>query len=371
MKVVQLTTVHPVHDTRIFVKQCPTLSKAGYDVTLLACADEHVKSEAFTITVMPRPSNRSARMLFGSTWMLKTALKSRASIYHFHDPELLVVGLVLRALGKTVIYDVHEDYSETIRIRHWIPKALRPLIARCFDAFERVAAKLMSANVAATPAIARRLPKRNTVVVQNFPVVEEFQGISLDDYELRPPHLAYAGIISHERGVLELVRSLPLIAKEVPSVRLTLAGSFGNERIEAELRSEPGWALVDFQGWVNRRELVACLGRARAGMVAFHPVGNFVEAFPVKMFEYMAAGLPVIASDFPLNRQLVRDRDCGLLVDPHSPQDVASAAIRLLSDTALAKQRGMNGRRAVIDEFSWDSQRKKLLALYSSLVEAS
>lgn len=369
VKVAQLTSVHPVQDTRIFVKQCPSLAAAGYDVVLIACSDDVVSDASFRIRTLSRSKSRAARMIVSSAQILKAAIDSKASIVHFHDPELLFVGLILRALGRSVIYDVHENYKESIRIRHWIPRPLRSIVASVFDLFERFATRLMTANVAATPAIARRLPSNNTVVVQNFPVVEEFRSIGLDDYEQRAPNLAYVGAFSRERGIMELVRSLPMIVAVEPRARLVLAGSFDDRELERQVRSEDGWAYVDYRGWLKRREVVALLAAARIGVVALYPVGNYIEAYPVKLFEYMAAGLPVIASDFPLNRQLVTGHSCGVLVNPHSHEEIAAAAIRLLTDPTSARRHGIAGRNAVVNEFSWDNEQRKLLALYAKIAE--
>lgn len=369
VKVAQLTSVHPVQDTRIFVKQCPSLAAAGYDVVLIACSNDAVSDASFRITTLKRFKSRAARMMISSTQMLKAAIGSKASIVHFHDPELLIVGLILRALGRSVIYDVHEDYKESIRIRHWIPSSLRSIVASFFDLFERLASRFMTANVAATPAIARRLPTNNTVIVQNFPVVEEFRSIGLEDYEQRAPNLVYVGAFSRERGILELVQSLPMIVAVLPRARLLLAGSFDDRELEGQVCAEDGWAYVDYRGWLQRREVADLLAAARVGVVALHPVGNYIEAYPVKLFEYMAAGLPVIASDFPLNRQLVTGHSCGILVDPRSHEELAAAAIRLLEDPASAKRYGIAGRNAVVEEFSWDNERRKLLALYARIAE--
>ena len=88
---------------------------------------------------------------------------------------------------------------------------------------------------------------------------------------------------------------------------------------------------------------------------------------PIKLFEYMAAGMPVIASDFPLWREIVTDAGCGLLVNPEDAPAIAAAINRLLGDESMARQMGEAGRQAVLSRYSWSAEAQKLVALYAQL----
>ncbi|MBC7077734.1 MAG: glycosyltransferase, partial [Synergistales bacterium] len=133
-----LTTVHPPFDTRIFHKEARALVTAGYDLTLIAQHDKNEVVDGVKVIALPKPKNRFTR-IFGLTWRaFRLALRQRADVYHFHDPELLPVGGLLKLLTRAkVIYDVHEDVPEQILTKHWLPALLRHPLAVVFNAFEK------------------------------------------------------------------------------------------------------------------------------------------------------------------------------------------------------------------------------------------
>ena len=133
------------------------------------------------------------------------------------------------------------------------------------------------------------------------------------------------------------------------------------------MKAEVGWEKTDHLGWLDRSGVEQVLQESVAGLVTLHPVINYVDALPVKMFEYMAAGVPVIASDFALWRQIIEGNQCGLCVDPLDPQAIAAAIDYLIANPTEAKQMGLNGQRSVRERFNWSIEEQKLLKLYQSL----
>ena len=99
----------------------------------------------------------------------------------------------------------------------------------------------------------------------------------------------------------------------------------------------------------------------------FRPAPNNIEAQPNKLFEYMAAGIPVVASDFALWRAIVDDTGCGLLADPCDPNAIATAVAYLLSHDREAEAMGRRGREAVARRYNWSAEEPKLLHLYADL----
>jgi glycosyltransferase involved in cell wall biosynthesis len=366
-RVVHLTTVHDPRDTRI-QKQCRTLAEAGYDVTLVATADRPVEDSAVPVRTLPRPRSRLARMLKTTRQARRIAGELRADVYHFHDPELMPVGSSLRRRGARVVYDVHEDYPAEIRTKEWIAAPLRPAVARVTDAVERrLAAGRFDLFVAATPPIARRFPASRTVLVQNFPAVAELTAPAGNPYAERANVLAYVGDVTTVRGASEMVAAVGRVDAAL-DVHLKIAGRVSTPGLAEDLATIDGFDRTELLGHLARSEVRDLLSTARAGLVLFHPTPNHLASQPNKLFEYMAAGIPVLASDFPLWREIVEGAQCGLLVDPQDPTAIAAAVERILRDPAAAESMGRHGRHAVETTYNWDAEGRRLVEAYAALL---
>ena len=362
-----VTTVHPRTDVRIRVKECGALDASGLCDLCLVVADSlgPEVSGALKIRDVGRPpGGRFGRALIGSVRVLREVRALRPSVVHFHDPELLPACLLLASTGHTVVYDVHEDMPTQIMSKSWLPAWLRRPVARAVSGLERLAGHAFSAVVAATPAIAGRFPPEKTVLVRNYPLLREFSGSGVP-YADRSPDFAYIGVIATIRGARTMIDAA---AQLRPGARLLIAGNYSPPALRAELAVMPGWGAVVEQGWLDRAEIEALLGRVRAGLVVLQPTPNYIDSLPVKLFEYMAAGIPVVASDFPLWRTIVEDAGCGLLVDPSDPAAVADAMKRLLDDPEEAALMGARGKEAVRDRYSFAEEAERLVELYGRLL---
>ncbi|MBZ5570905.1 MAG: glycosyltransferase family 4 protein [Acidobacteriia bacterium] len=367
MKVAHLTSVHPVFDARIFQRECKSLVRLGCEVVLVAPHGLDEIVEGVQIRAVHPLQSRILRLMLTAFRVFRRALHENADIYHFHDPELIPVGLLLRMLGRRVIYDIHEDLPRTIESKFYLRVWCRRPLKWAAEWVEDFACRWFSALVVATPTIARRFCDTNprTIVVCNFPVLKDFPR-SEAPWSDRTMSVAYIGSIPQARGIHELVRAMSLLPSDSP-VRMTLAGRFWSEALHAELAQLPGWNRVDYVGSVHPSEVPHLLSCVRAGVVVLRPVENYVCSMPIKLFEYMAAGIPVIASDFPLWREIVDGAKCGLLVDPSSPADIAHAIQSLISSPEQAQQMGARGRTATEVTYNWKSQEGRLHALYSAL----
>lgn len=370
VRVCHLSSVHRPDDPRILDKECATLRSAGYDVSLVAPAPPLPSSAGVPHVVVRRRAGRMARMLRTVAEVARAAKDQAADVYHIHDPELLPLGLVLRTRGRTVIYDAHEDLGSQVRHKAWIPAPLRPLIGRVAAMVERRLARRLSAVVAATPGIAAHFPMERTIVVRNLARREEFADApSTTPYARRDPIVAYVGNVTVPRGAREMVRAMAGV--KTPAAGLRVAGEFSPPTLGHELTALPGWDRIEVLGWQDRRGVAALLARSRIGLVVLHPTPSYLESYPVKLFEYMAAGLPVVASDFPLWRSIIEDAGCGVLVDPLDPSAIASAIDTLLADAPAAETMGERGRRAVEERWSWEPEGERLVALYDRLAGIS
>jgi len=366
LKVVHLTSVHSALDVRIFYKECRTLAAAGFDVVLIAATERDRVEDGVQIRAVPKPNSRSARMTRTTRQILRVAWRERADVYHFHDPELIPVGVLLALCGRRVIYDVHEDLPRQISGKHWIRGWMRWPVSRAAAVLEALGSLVFRGIVAATPTIAARFPVRKTVTVQNFPVVGELAVSNWRTLADRPPHAAYIGGIDVGRGIREIVASLALV-RESLNARLVLAGKVDPPELLDSLRRIPGWDKVDFRGWLSRKDIAELLANVRVGLVVLHPEPNYLDSYPIKLFEYMAVGLPVVVSTFPLWRQIVEGSGCGLVVDPMDPASISQAIQWLVENTAEAEAMGERGRRAIVAKYNWATEAEKLKLCYRNL----
>jgi glycosyltransferase involved in cell wall biosynthesis len=367
-KICHLTSVHPPFDIRIFYKECKTIAQAGYQAVLIVPHDQEEKIDGIQIRALPKAKNRLERMTRVIREMYRTAIRENADIYHLHDPELIPVGLILKLHGKRVIYDVHENYSQTLLSKEWIPPQFRPIITKMVVFEELVGRKLFDGIVAATPSIAARFPTFKTITVQNFPFLNGSIIDSSVPYIQREKVVAYVGVISESRGVKEMVQAVALLPEQL-EVKLKLAGIFNPSNLEDEVKSFSGWNRVDFIGWQFHKDIMTMLRNARIGLVVLHPSPNHIQSQPNKLFEYMSAGIPVIASDFPLWRKIIEDAGCGLLVNPLDTRAIAEAIRWLLEHPSEAETMGKQGQKAVFEYYNWEGEANKLLAFYNSILE--
>lgn len=366
-KICHFTSVHPPFDIRIFYKECKTIIQAGYKAVLIVPHDRDEKIDGVQIRAVFKAENRLERMTRVLGEMYRGAIRENADIYHFHDPELIPVGLLLKLHGKRVIYDVHENYSQTLLSKEWIPPQFRPIITRMVVFEELVGTRFFDGIVAATPSIAARFPTSKTVTVQNFPFYNSGSiPNSSIPYNEREMVIAYVGVISASRGVKEMIQAVALLPQQL-EVKLKLAGIFSPSNLEDEVRTFSGWNRVDFVGWQFHKDIMAMLGKARIGLVVLHPSPNHIKSQPNKLFEYMSAGLPVIASDFPLWREIIERAGCGLLVNPLDTRAIAEAIRWLLEHPSEAEAMGKQGQKAVFEYYNWEGEAKKLLAFYNKI----
>lgn len=368
MNVFHITTVHKRFDVRIFLKEVATLSQK-YD-TILVVADGFGVEEKNGVRILDLGKPKKNRLIRTLVNYIRIVSFCRGesvsdSVLHFHDPENLPLALWLSFRGFRVIWDSHEDFPRQFLHKHWIPVWFRKPLSRMIENIENFIVKRLSGVVAATPFIEQRFVKLNpnTVCVRNYPILEEFLKISIE----KPPgkKFCYIGSITRERGIIQ---TLDVLLKLGESYCLILCGIFESVDLENEVKSHSAWRQVDFRGFVNRSEVQAVLSVSNVGMVTLHPNPNQIDALPVKLFEYMAAGVPVIASDFPLWREIVEGASCGSLVDPLNVEEIAQAVDAIVQNPELRLELARSGRKSAQESYDWNSEANRLIEFYGTII---
>jgi glycosyltransferase involved in cell wall biosynthesis len=365
MKIAHLTSAHSRDDIRIFLKECRSLAAAGHELMLIvADGREDETRDGVRIFDVGPARGRVDRMVRVTRRVYRQALALEADVYHLHDPELLPICRALRRTGKLVVFDAHEDVPKQLLGKHYLGPITKRVLSCAFKLYERLACRKLDGIITATPNIRDKFLRinRNTIDINNFPMIGELEGDV--GWDRKSDEVCYVGGIAAIRGIREVVSAMALAH---PQIRLNLVGGFAEADVEKEVRSLSGWRQVNPLGILDRLGVRDVLARSRVGIVTFLPVPNHVDAQPNKMFEYMSAGLPLVASNFPLWREIVEGNDCGLCVNPLDPEAIAGAVNRLVQDSALAQRMGENGRRAVMERYNWVAEEKKLLAFYEQL----
>jgi glycosyltransferase involved in cell wall biosynthesis len=368
-----LSSVHRWNDTRILVRQAASLAAAGYDVVLAAIGDQGQPFAWRGVRVVPfRRRSRLARWkLWGS--LARVVFRERARVVHVHDPELIPLALFLKLTGRRVICDVHENVSEQVLNKEWMPRALRRPVSGVLRGLMRGLPSVSDAVILAEDSYFKAVPAApNVAVIHNFPALPPR---TKEDYRTDVLRLIYVGDVRRVRGIDEYVAITDRLVREGVPVELRVIGSFASaDEQAATVRTIERLGLTQRIHLLGRQppeEIPRLLEQGDIGLSLLHPIGNYRESYPTKMFEYMAAGLPVIASRFPLWAAVLDGNTCGRVVDPLNVDEAVKAILEYWRSPVLREEHGRNGRAAVVSRYNWDVETPALLGIYARLVSAS
>ena len=375
IKVCHLASKHKMNDMRIFEKECKSLAKAGFDVTLIGYGEtpkNDVIDGVHCITLHCPIKNNLELLRKRNRMSLEAALQVDADIYHLHEPELLPIGMKLKRKGKSVIFDSHEYYGWQLHDNiHKIkiiktPAFFMKVIGNLYMRYEkRVCMKLDAVIQVCTmngiDYFANRCQK--TIFIRNLPNTADYTRKTLVDYE-KSPIVAMIGGITKERGITQLVKAI-----HQAEGRLLLAGVFFPKSYENELKEMPEYACVDYKGFLDKNGMVALLEQANIGASTLLNVGQYdkIDTFPTKVYDYMSMELPVIISNTEYAKRINDKYHFGICVNPDNTDEICQAITWLKSHPNQAIEMGKNGRRAIEEEFNWEKESEKLIAFYKQL----
>lgn len=368
MRIVHMTAVHKWDDNRIYNKMCRSLALQGNEVHLVAVMGKNHDQEIIDGVIfhaVSKPTNRGERFLKTTPAVLEKAGKIKGDIYHFHDPEFLpYISGFRSSVGKPVIYDVHEDYPAAMLSKGWLPGFSRPAISKIVDVLEKKMAKNVDGIIVAWPRIIARFKDHPLkILINNYPYRDELQVNENDIKKRRQGLFVYVGVLSPERGILEMVKAVAMNA----NFKLILGGNWTSEEYRKKCQADHGWAACEYRGYLNRTEMRDLYAVAQAGIIAFFPEPNHLYSMPNKIFEYMSAGLPVIASDLPVQRAIVEETGCGVAADAESPMSIFEKMQWIYDNPDKAEKMGSAGRKAILGKLNWEVEMTKLINFYNQV----
>lgn len=367
LKVCQITTVHNVLDDRIFYRECASLAKKGHEVYLIGPHDKNEVREGVHIIGIPSTTGRVQRFFLSSLRAFRQARKLKSDVYHFHDPELIFVGMLLSIFGSKVIYDVHEDLPKQIYTKPWLRSDfIKRIFSVIISVSEKIAVSFFTGVVAVTEDIANRFPKGKTIVIKNYAIVGLIDAQPAAQRENENVfQLIYVGGIAAIRSIRELINAMELLKGKA---ELIVAGSWVTPELHEECKKLPGYKYVKYLGHLPIEDVYKHIKAADAGSSLFYPVKNFVTGIPIKSFEYMACGKPMLMSDWEHFRKIYKDT--ALYLDPLATEKIAEAIEYLIANPEVRKSLGEKARKLVLENYSWEKESEKLEQFYLKICAA-
>jgi glycosyltransferase involved in cell wall biosynthesis len=372
IRICHITTVHPVFDVRIFVRECASLAQNGFQTFLIARTDSDRVENGVNIIALHDNTARGVKRIVNMWRAMKKAFGLRADLYHFHDPELIPVGVMLRVLTrKKIIYDAHEDVKAHALSKSWPVRGSKRMIACFLRGLEIFATPFFSAvfvPIDTLPAFGGK-----AVLLRNYPLLPD-KLPETGPGEGAKKTLIYLGGIREKRCPFEMLAAVKILKERYPDILLNLAGPFFppdlKYRVEQFVENHGLTENVNITGRVSWEEGCRLIRESDIGLCVLYPEADFERALPTKMFEYMMYGKPVVVSDFPRWREIVEETACGVTVDSIAPEKMAKAVSDLYGNVEHMRQMGANGQKAVKTTYNWKSEERQLVRTYEALFES-
>jgi len=360
-RIAHFTTLHPPFDSRIFMKECVSLSQAGYEVFLVVPNTESLDKQGVHVVALPTTTSR-LKKLFITAWQgFFAILKLNISVVHIHDPELIRFAPLFWLLGKKVVFDSHEHVSKQIESKPLGPIFVRKTAGLIYKWVEKFYMLFCARVISVTPEIARALSKNKSAVVRNYPILSLPQ-IQLSNQQGAITQFIYCGGLTEIRGIYECVEAIA----EVENASLTLVGAWDFESYRQKCMSSKGWEKVNEVGHVPAADVYGYYAQSHVGLAILYPEKNYLESLPIKAFEYLACGLPVIMSNFPYWEKTFVE-GCSF-VTPSNHNEMVAGMKRMQSES-MRLEMGRKGNGWVKENCSWENEARTLVQLYKEITK--
>lgn len=371
VRVCVATTVHYALDTRIFFKEVKALSeKYVVDYYAKACSDVTCTMKNVIFYPLHKMEGKFGRVIRLLQLSFIT-IRKKYAIYHFHDPDLLLLAILLKFLGRKVVFDMHEDISKDILTKTYLTPFWKMFFYYAYRGTERIAVSTLDWFVLAEDSYINNFDKKqNVTVIHNYPII---RNIHYPDHKKWPNGIVYVGSIVKNRGALQMLYVLHQVKVRIPDVSFHLIGPIEDAGLEDEMiilaRSLNILDSIHFYGRIPNERIYSILTNCRLGLCLLDGRNvNYKYSLPTKLFEYMLAKIPFVTTDFELYRKIVNDCQCGKTIDYNDIGSIGDACVRLLNDMQLNSLMGCRGYNALKNEYNWDNEKLKLVEIYERLI---
>lgn len=378
---------HSLLDDRIYWKEAKSLQQNGYEVFHIGVGVEslnYITNEGIRIIQLNKEDasffshiSLSQKSIYRK--ILDTAAGLQAEVYHLHDWQLNIISKKLTQLPfkPKVIYDSHDAtsllLSQNYQTSSRIKRAAGKFYIQLIKGWEKKCLKNYDAIITAEPGTASLLNSKETNIpflqIYNFSYFDpspEPEESTSKEYDV-----IYAGLIESTRGIEELIKASHLVKQTIPQFKLLIIGGYSNKNYLLTIEKLIATFNLEKNVVVNPpvpfEQIQLYYSKSKIGICVWHLTKKNLLAIPIKIFEYMAFGLPTIFSFKGIASSFITDSKSGLLVNPYSPDEIANAIVRLLLDEKLYKELSKNGKTAVAEKYNWKQEEQKLLLLYKKL----
>lgn len=377
-KIIIVTSIHPDFDARVW-RHAVSAAKLGFDVHLVCpweVGNESVR-EGVCFHPFLKVNSRKSRLwqiplrVFGR---LRPLLRD-AGVVHFHDIDLLPWMALLSLSGKKVVYDVHENYSDEVNNKLWIPIYFRRPISWLVFYAERILAKIVGHAVLVAPSQLKTFSDIKGLKIEflkNYATLNLLNSVKNDYFE-RKDAVIFIGSQHENNGSLIFLDIVLGVHKRYPNVKFFapdrfVSLEFKNKYLERCTQLGLTECLVLLPN-VLPKDIMNVLNSATIGVNPNLRVAQQINGIHTKLFEFMAAGLPIVSSDLPHQKELLEETQAGLLAQPESIDSFIEAICFLLNNREKSHDMGILGRKWFAEKYCWESQMPIMLNFYNSILE--
>jgi glycosyltransferase involved in cell wall biosynthesis len=372
LHICHISSVHSTTDTRVFYRECMSLAEK-HRVTLIAIGNESGNIHGVEVIALSKPRNRMFRLLFTTFKVFWEAKKQQADVYHFHDPELIPYALLLKSQGKQVVFDIHENITESMKAKKWLP--VKWFFIYVYLLFDKLAARyfhLILAEDAYRAVYSRRYPNKQLTIVRNFAPTRMLLPFRQHQRSQLPMHIFYMGSLDELYCIEPMLHAIFLLKEKGYKPLLKMVGWLSSD-VKTRIGKLPYFNQIQenlaFYGY---QDISVGYSFSLDCSMGFSFVSNNVnvrESLPRKMFEYMQIGLPVISSGYETYRSLVEANRIGVCIDSCTGENIADAAIKLMQDKKGLDRLVLNNIKAATDIYNWEKESSILIDFYDNLIK--
>jgi glycosyltransferase involved in cell wall biosynthesis len=368
-----VTSIHPDFDGRIW-KHVLSVAAAGWEVEVVApwqagnvAMPQGVRLHPFRRVVLrwQRPFLIPVRLAAKLLPLLRAC-----DVVHFHDIDILP-WMAIASLFRPVVYDVHEDYPEEMRVRHWVPRFARRPLAAGVALGQRLLSAPIRNIVTVCPEIAAAFPPPwyRTIIMANYASLTLADDAAAD-HAARRPTVVFTGSQHENNGSSLLLEIAARVGRQRADIRFITVDRFADPAFRGTILGRIaalGLTNLELVPNVRPHELMTVLNRGTIGISPNLRVTQQITGSHNKIYEYMAAALPIVASDLPRQAEVIGGSGCGMLARPEDPDTFVRAILDLAADGNRGRRMGAAGQAAFRERYCWESQVPDLVALYDRI----